>query len=119
MNAPTALKNLLPVSGVQQGTDVVHESAHLHVTGSATYIDDIPEHAGTLYAALILSPVAHGELIGDGIDREAILKEHGVVAVYTATLPTARLSSWAKPWPWSWRVTCSMPAKLRKKPKCW
>jgi xanthine dehydrogenase large subunit len=84
MNAPTALKNLLPVSGVQQGTDVVHESAHLHVTGSATYIDDIPEHAGTLYAALILSPVAHGELIGDGIDREAILKEHGVVAVYTA-----------------------------------
>jgi xanthine dehydrogenase large subunit len=40
--------------------------------------------AGTLYAAIIKSPVAHGELIGDGIDREAILKEHGVVAVYTA-----------------------------------
>jgi xanthine dehydrogenase large subunit len=37
-----------------------------------------------LYAAIIKSPVAHGELIGDGIDREAILKEHGVVAVYTA-----------------------------------
>jgi xanthine dehydrogenase large subunit len=37
-----------------------------------------------LYAALIMSPVAHGELIGDGIDRDAILKEHGVVAVYTA-----------------------------------
>ncbi|MBP8150008.1 MAG: xanthine dehydrogenase molybdopterin binding subunit, partial [Limnohabitans sp.] len=84
MNAPTPIKNLLPASGVQQGTDIVHESAHLHVTGSATYIDDIPEHAGTLYAALILSPVAHGELIGDGIDRAAILKEHGVVAVYTA-----------------------------------
>ena len=31
-----------------------------------------------------MSPVAHGELIGDGIDRDAILKEHGVVAVYTA-----------------------------------
>jgi xanthine dehydrogenase large subunit len=44
----------------------------------------MPELAGTLYAALIMSPVAHGELIGDGIDREAILKEHGVVAVYTA-----------------------------------
>jgi len=84
MNAPTPIKNLLPASGVQQGTEIVHESAHLHVTGSATYIDDIPEHAGTLYAALILSPVAHGELIGDGIDREAILREHGVVAVYTA-----------------------------------
>ena len=84
MNAPINLKNLLPASGVQQGTNVIHESAHLHVTGSATYTDDIPELAGTLYAALILSPVAHGELIGDGIDCAAILKEHGVVAVYTS-----------------------------------
>ncbi len=84
MNAPTPIKNLLPASGVQQGTDIVHESAHLHVTGGATYIDDIPEVAGTLYAAIIKSPVAHGELIGDGIDRAAILAQHGVVAVYTA-----------------------------------
>jgi len=84
MNAPISLHNLLPVSGIQQGTDVIHESAHLHVTGGATFTDDMPELSGTLYAALIMSPVAHGELIGDGIDREAILKEHGVVAVYTA-----------------------------------
>jgi len=84
MNAPTALKNLLPESNVQQGTDVIHESAHLHVTGKATYTDDIPEYAGTLYAALILSPVAHGQLIGDGIDRDAIIQAHGVVAVYTS-----------------------------------
>ena len=84
MNAPISLHNLLPVSGIQQGTDVIHESAHLHVTGGATFTDDMPELAGTLYAALIMSPVAHGELIGDGIDREAILKDHGVVAVYTA-----------------------------------
>ena len=135
MNAPTALKNLLPASGVQQGTDIIHESAHLHVTGSATYTDDIPELAGTLYAALILSPVAHGELIGDGIDRAAILKEHGVVAVYTSKdIPGenncgpinhddpfwrwARSSSLAKPWPWWWRATCSTPAKRRTKPKC-
>ncbi|MEY3937732.1 MAG: Xanthine dehydrogenase molybdenum-binding subunit [Pseudomonadota bacterium] len=84
MNAPISLHNLLPVSGIQQGTDVIHESAHLHVTGGATFTDDMPELAGTLYAALIMSPVAHGELIGDGIDCDAILKEHGVVAVYTA-----------------------------------
>ena len=84
MNAPISLHNLLPVSGIQQGTDVIHESAHLHVTGGATFTDDMPELAGTLYAALIMSPVARGELIGDGIDRDAILKEHGVVAVYTA-----------------------------------
>jgi xanthine dehydrogenase large subunit len=84
MNAPISLHNLLPASGLQQGTDVIHESAHLHVTGGATFTDDMPELAGTLYAAIIKSPVAHGELIGDGIDRDAILKEHGVVAVYTA-----------------------------------
>ena len=89
MNAPTTLKELMPASPDtdnkgQQGQDIIHESAHLHVTGEAIYTDDIPELRGTLYAALILSPVAHGELIGDGIDYAAIMKEHGVVAVYTA-----------------------------------
>ena len=96
MNAPTTLKELLPdaTEGAStsttadtantQGTNLVHESAHLHVTGAAVYTDDIPELRGTLYAALITSPVAHGELIGDGIDRAAILAQHGVVAVYTA-----------------------------------
>lgn len=84
MNAPISVKHLLPGSGRQQGVEIVHESAHLHVTGEATYTDDIPELAGTLYAALIKSPVAHGELIGEGIDRQAILAMHGVVAVFTA-----------------------------------
>ena len=84
MNAPINIRNLLPDSNVQQGTGIVHESAHLHVTGAATYTDDIPELAGTLYAALIKSPVAHGELIGEGIDRQALLQAHGVVAVFTA-----------------------------------
>ena len=84
MNAPHDLRNLLPTSGLQQGTDQVHESAHLHVSGEAAYVDDMPELAGTLYAALIQSPVAHGELIGEGIDRAAILAQHGVVAVFTA-----------------------------------
>src|SRR5262249_61492209 len=36
-----------------------HEAAHLHVSGEATYIDDIPELAGTLHAALGLSQQAH------------------------------------------------------------
>jgi xanthine dehydrogenase large subunit len=82
MNAPQALNELLP-SGMQ-GQSIIHESAALHVTGEATYTDDIPEVRGTLYAALIKSPVAHGELIGEGIDRAAILAMHGVVAVFTA-----------------------------------
>ena len=42
------------------GQNVRHESAHLHVTGTAPYTDDVPELAGTLHCALGLSPVAHG-----------------------------------------------------------
>jgi len=88
MNAPTTLKELLPAQGDArpgvQGKELTHESAVLHVTGEAVYTDDMPELRGTLYAALVLSPVAHGELIGEGIDRQALLAEHGVVAVFTA-----------------------------------
>ena len=82
MNAPQAFQDLLPAG--MQGRSIAHESAELHVTGEATYTDDIPEVRGTLYAALIKSPVAHGELIGEGIDRQALLAAHGVVAVFTA-----------------------------------
>ena len=82
MNAPTDIKGLLKAS--HQGQELIHESAHLHVTGEADYTDDIPEQRGTLYAAIIKSPVAHGELIGEGIDSEAVLAMHGVIAVYTA-----------------------------------
>ena len=65
MNAPTDIKGLLKAS--HQGQELIHESAHLHVTGEADYTDDIPEQRGTLYAAIIKSPVAHGELIGEGL----------------------------------------------------
>ena len=59
-----------------------HESAHLHVAGAAPYIDDLPELAGTLHAALGLSPVAHGKLLA--IDLAILRAQPGVVAVYTA-----------------------------------
>jgi xanthine dehydrogenase large subunit len=89
MNAPTTLAEIAAVAkpgqhAGEQGKETPHESALLHVTGEAIYTDDIPELRGTLYAALITSPVAHGELVGEGIDRAAILAMHGVVAVYTA-----------------------------------
>ncbi len=66
----------------QVGRDRAHESAHLHVAGEATYIDDIRELDGTLHAALGLSPVAHGKLVS--IDIERLRAEPGVTAVYTA-----------------------------------
>lgn len=59
-----------------------HESAVLHVTGRAAYTDDLPEPAGTLHAALGLSPVAHGRLLGIDLDR--LRAQPGVVAVLTA-----------------------------------
>jgi xanthine dehydrogenase large subunit len=64
------------------GTPRPHESAHLHVAGAAPYIDDIAEVAGTLHAALGLSPVAHGRLIALDLDRVRAMP--GVVAVLTA-----------------------------------
>jgi len=64
------------------GTARPHESAHLHVAGAAPYIDDLPELAGTLHAALGLSPVAYGTL--RGIDLATLRAQPGVVAVFGA-----------------------------------
>jgi xanthine dehydrogenase large subunit len=61
---------------------VAHESARAHVTGTATYIDDIPELKGTLHAAPILSTVAHGRLLG--VDARAALAMQGVREVLLA-----------------------------------
>ena len=60
-----------------------HESAHLHVAGEATYADDIPELAGTLYAALGLSEKAHASV--KSIDLSAVHASPGVVTVLTAS----------------------------------
>lgn len=72
--------------GLHEGRTVVgaglpHESAHLHVAGEAAYVDDLPELAGTLHAALGLSPVAHGRLLA--IDLAALRAMPGVVDVVT------------------------------------
>jgi xanthine dehydrogenase large subunit len=64
------------------GQAVPHESAHLHVAGAAPYTDDLPELAGTLHAALGLSPVAHGVL--RAIDLARVRAMPGVVDVFSA-----------------------------------
>jgi xanthine dehydrogenase large subunit len=68
--------------GARVGVSRKHESAHLHVAGEATYIDDMPELAGTLHAALGLSPVAHGRI--KAFDIEKIRALPGVVDVIVA-----------------------------------
>ena len=58
-----------------------HDSAHKHVAGTAVYIDDITEPAGTLHAGLGLSTVAHGIL--KSVDLSAVRAAPGVVTVLT------------------------------------
>lgn len=58
-----------------------HESAHKHVAGTAEYIDDIAEPAGTLHAYLGFSERAHALIIK--MDLSAVLKAEGVVGVLT------------------------------------
>jgi len=64
------------------GTPLRHEAAHLHVSGRAVYVDDMPLPANTLHAAFGLSPVAHGQL--RGLDLTEVLASDGVVAIATA-----------------------------------
>jgi xanthine dehydrogenase large subunit len=59
-----------------------HESAHLHVSGEATYVDDIPELAGTLHCALGLSQKAHATI--EAMDLSAVESAPGVMAVLTS-----------------------------------
>ena len=58
-----------------------HDSAPLHVTGTARYIDDIPMPSGTLHLAFGTSQVAHGRIIA--CDLDAVRAAPGVVAVMT------------------------------------
>lgn len=64
------------------GKSIPHESAPLHVSGKATYIDDMPEWEGTLHAALGLSTCAYGRL--KKLDLSAVLAADGVRDVLLA-----------------------------------
>ena len=59
------------------GSDTV-----LHVRGESRYIDDQPLPAGTLFAAVVPSPLARGRIAS--IDTSKAMTLPGVVGVYTA-----------------------------------
>ena len=61
---------------------VPHDSAAKHVSGEALYVDDLPEPAGMLYAAVGLSPHAHAEIVH--MDLARVRAAPGVVAVVSA-----------------------------------
>ena len=64
------------------GASIPHDSARLHVSGEAQYIDDLPEPRGLLHAALGLSTEAHAAITA--LDLTAARAAPGVVAVITA-----------------------------------
>src|SRR5438105_8561396 len=64
------------------GAAIPHDSGHLHVSGEATYTDDIPEVRGTLYAAIGMSERAHARI--KAIDLAKFRAAPGVVASITA-----------------------------------
>ena len=71
-----------PTPAAECGGSRFHESARAQVAGAATYIDDIPELRGTLHAAPVCAPVAHGTLLG--LDASAALALPGVRAFISA-----------------------------------
>ena len=86
----TRIKSDQPVLWPSQGQAHPHESARAHVSGEALYVDDVPEIKCTLYAAPIMSPIAHGRV--KRIDTQAASSYPGVVGcVLAADVPGASM----------------------------
>ena len=77
---PPAANNPIATKGVL-GVSKVHESAHKHVSGEATYIDDQLLPADGLHAYVGLSTVSRGVI--KQLDLSAVLSAEGVVDVLT------------------------------------
>ena len=60
-----------------------HDSAHLHVTGRAQYIDDLSEPVGCLHLYVAMSERAHAEIVE--MDLSAVKSAPGVVCVLDAS----------------------------------
>ena len=63
------------------GKALPHDSAHLHVSGTAAYTDDLSEPRDLLHLAVGMSTVAHAKVLD--IDLDAVLAADSVVAVCT------------------------------------
>ncbi len=74
-------------SGVKRvktvGAALPHDSAHLHVTGRASYTDDLPEPRNLLHVAVGMSTIAHANV--SGIDTSKVRAASGVIDVCLAS----------------------------------
>jgi xanthine dehydrogenase large subunit len=64
------------------GRALPHDSAHLHVSGTAAYTDDLPEPRDLLHLAVGMSTLPHARLLDT--DLSEVLATPGVVNVCTA-----------------------------------
>jgi xanthine dehydrogenase large subunit len=65
------------------GQPISHESAHAHVTGAASYVDDLwMRTAGVAHAWPVMAPHARARVLE--IDASRALREPGVLSVLTA-----------------------------------
>ena len=58
-----------------------HDSAQKHVTGKATYVDDIPEPANLLHIYVAKSTISHGKILSKSLDQ--VRTAPGVICVLT------------------------------------
>ncbi|HEY3076365.1 MAG TPA: xanthine dehydrogenase molybdopterin binding subunit [Burkholderiales bacterium] len=77
---PERLPNWENSGGVHEA--LAHDSAELHVSGEARYVDDLAEPPGTLYASLGMSSETCAEV--RAIDLDPVRRAPGVVAVVAA-----------------------------------
>ncbi len=77
------MNSIQPITRIRGGVheQLPHESGHKHVSGTAEYIDDMPEPSDTLHAYLGLSQRAHAEILS--IDFDAVTACEGVLGVLT------------------------------------
>ena len=82
---PAAADPSASASGPQSevGAALAHDSAERHVRGSATYVDDIREPAGTVHVAPGYAEATRGRL--RSIDLDRVRRAPGVVAVLLAS----------------------------------
>ena len=66
--------------GVQSA--VPHDSASLHTTGEAIYVDDIPELPGTLHVYIAMSERAHARILS--LDVSEVRRAPGIACVLVA-----------------------------------
>jgi xanthine dehydrogenase large subunit len=63
------------------GKPVPHDSARLHVSGQAIYLDDMPPLRDEVLVDFVGSPLAHGRI--KTVDVSAAARVNGIVAVFT------------------------------------